>query len=71
MAYLEASREVQHKGSGITSNTDESLPCADKLAFDTRQAAQAAATVAAYQHGTQLVAYHCRYCGLWHLASAN
>ncbi|HSX29583.1 MAG TPA: hypothetical protein VLE73_03425 [Candidatus Saccharimonadales bacterium] len=45
------------------------LPCAEKLAFDTKQQANAAATVAAYQHGTQLHAYKCHHCGLWHLAS--
>jgi hypothetical protein len=48
---------------------DTPLPCSDKLAFDTRQQAQAAATVALYQHGTVLKAYMCRYCGLWHLSS--
>ena len=45
------------------------LPCADKLAFDTKKAAEATATVAGYQHGTKLKAYTCRYCQLWHLAS--
>lgn len=45
------------------------LPCAEKLAFDTRRQAQAAATVAAYQHGAQLQVYQCRHCGLWHLSS--
>lgn len=48
--------------------SDEPLPCADKLAFDTRQQAQAAATVAHYQHGTVVRPYVCRYCGLWHLS---
>jgi len=47
----------------------ESLPCVDKLAFDTKKAAEATAVVADYQHGTKLKAYVCRYCGLWHLAS--
>jgi hypothetical protein len=46
------------------------LPCSDKLAFDTQQQAQAAATVAQYQHGAALRVYVCRYCGLWHLASS-
>lgn len=45
------------------------LPCADKLVFDTREQAEAAAAVAAYQHGVQLRVYVCRYCGLWHLSS--
>lgn len=52
--------------------TDENaLPCAEKLAFDTQKQAQAAATVAEYQHGTQLKPYHCQHCQLWHLASAH
>lgn len=46
------------------------LPCSEKLAFDTRKAAEAAATVAEYQHGTKLKPYVCRHCGLWHLASS-
>jgi len=46
------------------------LPCSDKLVFDTKQQADAAATVALYQRGTRLRAYRCRYCGLWHLSSA-
>jgi hypothetical protein len=47
----------------------ETLPCSEKLAFDTKKQAEAAATVALYQHGTKLKAYVCRHCGLWHLAS--
>ena len=55
----------------MTSDSDlQTLPCADKLAFDTPTAAQAAANVADYQHGTKLRAYHCRHCSLWHLSSA-
>lgn len=51
-------------------NTDEpTLPCADKLNFDTQKQAKAAATVAAHQHGVKLKPYLCRYCQLWHLAS--
>lgn len=46
------------------------LPCAEKLAFDSRRQAQAAATVAAYQHGANVAPYRCQYCGLWHLSSA-
>jgi hypothetical protein len=45
------------------------LPCSDKLAFDSRKQAEAAAAVALYQHGTKLRVYLCRHCGLWHLAS--
>jgi hypothetical protein len=47
----------------------ESLPCADKLAFDTSAEARAAANVAAYRYGTKLHVYHCQHCGLWHLSS--
>ena len=46
------------------------LPCADKLAFDTLKQAQASATVAEYQHGSALKPYRCQYCGLWHLSTA-
>jgi hypothetical protein len=48
---------------------DAPLVCAEKLAFDTRDQAKAAATVAAYQHGSKLKVYKCRLCGLWHLSS--
>lgn len=47
----------------------EVLPCNDKIVFDTKKAAQTAATVAKFQHGTQLKPYKCKHCGLWHLAS--
>jgi hypothetical protein len=52
------------------SDDETLLPCAEKLVFDTEKQAKAAATVAAHQHGVKLKAYACRYCGLWHLASA-
>lgn len=45
------------------------LACSDKLAFDTREQAQAAATVARHQHGSLLKVYRCSQCGLWHLSS--
>lgn len=45
------------------------LPCANKLAFDTQKQANAAATVTQYQHGTKLKSYRCRHCQLWHLSS--
>lgn len=48
---------------------EEALPCADKLAFDTKEQAEAAATVAEYQHGTKLKPYVCNHCGLWHLST--
>ena len=47
----------------------ETKNCEDKLAFDAKKAAQAAATVAEYQHGTKLEVYLCKSCGLWHLTS--
>jgi hypothetical protein len=53
----------------IDNEENTQLPCADKLAFDTRGQAEAAATVAQYQHRTQLKPYRCKHCGLWHLAS--
>jgi hypothetical protein len=49
--------------------TEEVLPCAEKLVFDTRQQAEAAATIARYQHGIRLKPYTCQHCGLWHLSS--
>jgi hypothetical protein len=52
------------------SHLNTELPCGDKLAFNNQKQAQAAATVALYQHGTKLKTYVCRFCGLWHLASA-
>ncbi len=54
----------------MTDDDSLALPCNDKLAFDTREQAEAAATVAAYQHGAALRVYRCRQCGLWHLSSA-
>ncbi len=47
----------------------EALPCAEKLAFDTRTAAQAAAAAADWQYGARLKTYRCRHCNLWHLSS--
>jgi len=46
---------------------DKELPCADKLAFDKKEQAEAASTVAEHQHGTRLGVYKCSHCGLWHL----
>jgi hypothetical protein len=48
---------------------DESLPCADKLAFASKAEAQANATVAKHRYGSALKTYRCRHCGLWHIAS--
>lgn len=49
----------------------QGLPCAEKIAFDTLRQANAAANVAAFQHGAVVQPYQCRYCDLWHLASGN
>lgn len=53
----------------IQSIEYDDLPCTHKIAFDTVVQAQAAALVAQYQHGSSLVAYFCKHCSLWHLAS--
>jgi hypothetical protein len=45
------------------------LPCADKLALDTKKQAEDATTVAKHQHGTKLAVYKCQYCNLWHLTT--
>lgn len=47
------------------------LPCADKMAFDTKAAAEALALTVSWQHGTHVKAYQCAHCGLWHLSSAT
>lgn len=52
------------------SQTDQlELPCAHKIAFDTRRQARAAANIANYHYGNRLVTYLCQYCLLWHLAT--
>lgn len=60
---------VDQKSINSAYDSDEPLPCADKLTFDTKKQAQAAAIVADYQHGTKLKVYMCRFCHLWHMAS--
>ena len=47
----------------------EELPCSEKLAFESREAAEGAAVYARHRHGTKLKVYKCRHCSLWHLAS--
>lgn len=49
--------------------SQEILPCADKLRFETRDEAKAAAVVANHKYGSQFKVYQCQYCKLWHLAS--
>lgn len=53
----------------MNSETETSVPCANKLAFDTSKQARAAAVVADLQHGTKLKVYKCTHCELWHLAT--
>ncbi len=48
---------------------EEILPCAGKLTFDTKKAAQATATTAGYQRGAKVQPYKCLHCNLWHLAT--
>jgi hypothetical protein len=50
-------------------DTTTQLPCADKMAFDTKAEAEAAGLAAEWQHGGALKAYHCVHCELWHLSS--
>jgi hypothetical protein len=45
------------------------LPCADKLAFDSKEQAEGSAVAIKHQRGIKLKAYTCKHCGLWHLAS--
>jgi hypothetical protein len=47
------------------------LPCADKIAFDSKKQAEATATTSAYWYGTRPHAYRCRHCGLWHLSTTS
>lgn len=47
------------------------LPCSEKMTFDSKEEAENTALAADWQHGTKLRAYHCRHCGLWHLASTS
>lgn len=49
--------------------TENKLPCHEKMAFDTQKEADAVGTAAEWQYGGALKAYKCRYCHLWHLAT--
>jgi|JI10StandDraft_1071094.scaffolds.fasta_scaffold15227_10 hypothetical protein len=49
---------------------NDTLPCAEKIAFDTRKAALATAATSEYWYGSRPHAYHCRYCKLWHLSTS-
>ena len=46
------------------------LPCADKIAFDTKKQAEATATTSEYWYGRRPHAYRCRHCHLWHLSTS-
>lgn len=50
-------------------STVADLPCADKLAFDSKKQAEDTATVVEYRYGSTVRAYRCRHCHLWHLSS--
>ncbi len=54
----------------MTDHEEANLPCANKLAFDTENEANAAKIVAQLQRNLVLKVYFCRYCQLWHLASS-
>lgn len=51
------------------SDYEEILPCAEKLTFDTKKAAQASATTAGFHYAGKVKPYKCSYCNLWHLAT--
>lgn len=48
---------------------ENELPCAEKMAFNSFEEAEAAGLAADWQHGAKLKPYQCQHCGLWHLAS--
>ncbi len=50
-------------------NSESTLPCVDKMAFDTQKEAEATAVTVEWRHGTKLKVYQCRHCSLWHLSS--
>lgn len=50
--------------------SEPELPCSNKLVFETREAANAAAILAEHQHNAKLKSYKCKHCDFWHLASA-
>lgn len=54
----------------MPDESDENqLPCADKITYDSKEAATGAAAAVEWQRGLGLKAYQCRYCSLWHLAT--
>jgi hypothetical protein len=57
------------KGVKEKMEFDNTLPCADKLAFETKTQAEGSAVAIKWQRGTDLKANICKHCKLWHLAS--
>lgn len=53
----------------MNDSEELTLPCVDKLAFDSLKEAQAAATVSEWRYGSRLKVYKCRHCQLYHLAT--
>lgn len=57
----------------ILSMSITSSKCQQKLTFDSKKAAMAAAVVASFQYSrsdkSKLKAYKCKSCQLWHLAT--
>lgn len=53
----------------MPNDESQTLLCAEKLAFDTKNQATGSATAIKHQRGIKLKAYKCRYCALWHLSS--
>lgn len=49
--------------------TDDQQDCTGKLAFSTKDAAEAEARTLKFRRGLDLKVYKCRDCGLWHLSS--
>ena len=60
---------VRRQGYVLDNDESLALPCNDKLAFDTKRQAMAAANVAHYTYGNHMHVYICRDCQLWHLSS--
>ncbi|MCU0667641.1 MAG: hypothetical protein MUF85_03435 [Patescibacteria group bacterium] len=50
-------------------NDADTLPCLDKLSFESKKQAEGAKVTAAHRYGSRLYVYKCNYCGLWHIAT--
>lgn len=50
-------------------SSESSLPCAEKMTFDSQKQAEATATTVGWQRGSKVKAYKCQHCELWHLSS--